>query len=136
MPLIKWDESFSVGNEEIDQQHLSWVNTINNLHEKLIHGSSSEMREIALISLKSMRDYTRTHFPLEEEYMKKIGYPDLQEHKQIHDKFYVEIMNYYNDIQEGKIKINTQIMSTLMGWLQDHILNEDKKYADFAARRQ
>ena len=136
MPLIKWDDSFSVDNEEIDRQHLKWVNTINDLHNILIHGSISEMHEIALTSLKSMRDYTRIHFPFEEEYMRKIGYPELQAHKQIHDKFYVKIMNYYNDIQEGKTVVNTEIMSTLMFWLQDHILTEDKKYAAFAAQQE
>jgi len=135
MPLIKWDDSFSVGNGEIDRQHLKWVNAINDLHNKLMHGSIQEMRKIALTSLESMRDYTRIHFPFEEEYMRQIGYPELQAHKQIHDKFYVKIMNYYHEIQEGKMVINTEIMSTLMLWLQDHILVEDKKYAEFAANK-
>ena len=102
----------------------------------MMHGSSSDMPEIALAALISMRKYTRTHFPYEEEYMQNIGYPDLPSHKEIHSKFYVRIMNYYNDLQEGKMVLNTEIMSTLMLWLQDHILTEDNKYANFSAMQK
>lgn len=32
-------------------------------------------------------DYTVSHFRTEEEMMKRTGYPDLENHKQIHQQF-------------------------------------------------
>ena len=136
MPLIQWDSSFSVGNQEIDRHHKKWVDAINSLHQTLMNGSSKELMEVTERVLKTIRDYTRNLFPYEEEYMQKISYPDLQAHKKIHNKFYVKILNYYNEFQEGRMVINTEIMSTLMLWLQDHILHEDKKYGEYAARQK
>lgn len=134
MPRIEWNSTFSMDNEGIDQQHKQWIETINNLHDTLIKPGNIEILRSALVALKSMRDYTRMHFFYEEKYLRNIRYPDLQAHKVMHDKFYVRIMNYYNDLQEGKMVLNTEVMSTLMRWLQDHILYEDKKYAQFEAQ--
>ena len=76
--------------------------------------------------------YVRFHFAQEEEYMQRINYPGLIEHKKIHAKFHVQILDYYNQAQEGKMVLYTEIIKTLRNWLEDHIMNEDNKYGDFA----
>ncbi len=136
MPLIEWSDSLSVGNDEIDTQHKKWIRMTNELHEALLNSAADKVREVALGSLKEMREYVRYHFDHEEEYMQRINYPDLAEHRKIHAVFYVRIIDYYNQVQEGKLVLNTQIMKTLRNWLEHHIMNEDKKYGDFAARRK
>ncbi len=36
MPKIVWDKSFSLNNEELDDQHKKWIKIINDLPEALM----------------------------------------------------------------------------------------------------
>ncbi|NOQ66809.1 MAG: hypothetical protein GQ556_06305 [Desulfobacterales bacterium] len=74
-----------------------------------------------------MWDYTRFHFETEEAYMKSINFPDILNHQAFHDKFSVEVMEIYNEIKEGKQVLSIVVMKVLINWLQEHILQEDKK---------
>ena len=78
-------------------------------------------------AVKAMWDYTRFHFETEEAYMKSINFPDILNHQAFHDKFSVEVMEIYNEIKEGKQVLSTVVMKVLINWLQEHILQEDKK---------
>jgi len=126
MPRIEWEGSFSVNNREIDDQHKKWIAIINELHDSMMKGDIS--LGMTLNTMKSMKEYVKYHFEYEEEYMRKINYPGMTEHIKIHARFYVLISQYYNDLQSGKMVLNSEIMSILMNWLKDHILNTDKKY--------
>ena len=65
MPKITWDESFSVNNEEIDNQHQKWIEIINELHDALIN--EKEFGNIIEESLEAMVKYAQFHFSFEEE---------------------------------------------------------------------
>jgi len=78
-----------------------------------------------------MYEYVLNHFSYEEEYMRKIKFPDIVRHRRIHKDFDNLIYSYNRDIREGKIVLNTAIIKLIKNWLVDHILNEDKKYAAF-----
>ena len=133
MPLIVWDETYSVNNPEIDDQHKTWIDITNELHDALLSASLEQLTETAERDLTEMRDYTRYHFTAEEEFMQRAEYPNFPVHKQIHDKFYIHIKEMCSDIEEGKLVLTTDIMKTLKNWLQNHILTEDKKFSDFHA---
>ena len=133
MSKISWNDSFSVKNDEIDAQHKRWIVMINDLHDVLLQDSFDNLQKITMQTLDAMNEYVRYHFSAEEKYMQKIGYPGLSSHKKIHEQFYLRIVTLHGDIQAGKLVLNTEIMKTLTAWLQEHILNEDMKYSQFAA---
>lgn len=131
MSRIDWEESYSVNNTEIDNQHKNWVAIYNDLHETLIRGDMQEISTTTASTLQKMLDYARYHFNFEEEYMQKINYPDLVSHRRIHKNFDTEIYNYYRAMLDGQLVLNTTIMKLIRNWLVDHILHEDKKYRLF-----
>nr|MBF0221067.1 hemerythrin family protein [Desulfobulbaceae bacterium] len=133
MPRIEWNKDYSVGFRDIDVQHQNWIDIHNDLHELLISGNSNDVRGATMSTLKAMRDYAVKHFSFEEEYMQTIGYPDKERHAQIHRAFEGMVENYVDDIKNGDVVLNTDIMKILRSWLVNHILNEDKKYGEFAA---
>ena len=134
MPLIEWDESFSVNNEEIDRQHQKWIAIMNDLDDSIMKNDNSENKYTTGDALEAMKEYVRDHFAYEEDYMQKINYPDFTRHRNIHTEFYVQIKNYHVDSKSGKVVLNTEIMKQLVNWLKHHILNEDKKYSTFTTR--
>jgi hemerythrin-like metal-binding protein len=131
MSLIDWEESYSVNNEEIDNQHKTWIAIYNELHETLISGDIMEIYSVTAATLQKMLDYARYHFNFEEEYMRKINYPDLVNHRRMHKNFDTEIYNYYRAMQDGQFVLTTAIIKLIRNWLVDHILHEDKKYRLF-----
>lgn len=127
MPQIIWDESFSVNNKEIDDQHKKWIDIFNNLQSNMVQGKAGQAD--GLKSLKAMEDYSRYHFSFEEEYMRKIDYPGVFDHHRLHSDFDDLIYTYYRKAIDGELVLNSEILSMLKGWILYHILEEDKKYA-------
>lgn len=135
MSKITWDETFSVHNAELDEQHRKWIAIINELHEVLAYGDLDKLQTISAQTLDAMMRYVRYHFSTEEDFMLAINYPEYAGHKKIHDKFYVHIKGLHSDVKEGIKVLNSEIMKTLTNWLQTHILEEDMKYRRFADSR-
>lgn len=129
MPIITWDESFSVNDIEIDNQHQKWIEIANELHDALMENKQSG--KITEKTLDAMVEYAQFHFSYEEDFMKKINYPDLIDHKYNHSDFMSKLKQYQYDHLIGKMVLNRTIMKELVNWLQDHILKGDKLYATF-----
>jgi hemerythrin len=132
MSRIEWDESFSVQNTEMDAQHKKWIEIYNRLHEILISGTTEEINTITAETLQAMQQYTHIHFKSEEEYMNRIQYPDLVQHRRIHKDFENQIYTYNREIAAGQIVLNSRIVKTLKNWLLTHIIDEDQKYRRFS----
>ncbi|MBU0673729.1 MAG: bacteriohemerythrin [Proteobacteria bacterium] len=130
---MEWTEDFSVQISEIDDQHRRWIEIMNEMHETLIKGDVQKVQNITEKILKDMQDYTRFHFTTEEDFLKKIGFPELAQHKKQHSKFYVQVHELLKDVQEEKMVLNTEIMKTMSSWFLNHILVEDMKYSRFVA---
>ncbi len=130
MPRITWDESFSVSNGEIDEQHKKWIGIINDLHDALISDVSIG-KDVTVQSLKAMDDYTRFHFTHEEAFLRSVNYPDIDAHIELHEAFLKMVQKYLSDIEQDRVVLNTEIMKVLQNWLQHHILKEDMKYAGY-----
>jgi hemerythrin len=130
MPKIIWDASFSINNVEIDNQHKKWIEIINELHDALME--NKVMGNLLKNPLDAMIEYGQFHFSSEEDYMKKIEYPDLTIHQHNHAVFMRKLKKYVYEKHTGKTVLNRTIMKELMNWLENHILKEDKLYALYA----
>ncbi|PLX50561.1 MAG: hypothetical protein C0613_03675 [Desulfobulbaceae bacterium] len=132
MARIEWDDSFSVGNSEIDDQHKRWIDLYNKMDEALTGGGVASIDSLAGEALAAMNDYAHNHFKFEEAYMAKLNYPKLVEHRRIHRDFEDMIYRYNREINDGQLFLNSSLIKIIRNWLLDHILHEDKKYSAFA----
>ena len=130
MSRIIWNDSFSVNNRCIDEQHKQWVVIINELHDALI-GSVNIGKDAVIDSLTAMDDYTRFHFAHEEEFMRRVNYPEYDAHVKIHESFLNTVSEYVDSIWNERLVLNTEMMGVLMNWLQQHILEEDMKFSSY-----
>jgi hemerythrin len=134
MPLIEWDESLSIGFDEIDDQHKRWIQIANKLHDVLCCGEQDELLRINDTSLAAMIEYARTHFASEEQFMEKINYPGLGAHRRVHAGMVERLRRIEDEVDNGLRPLNTQLMSLLKNWLKEHILKEDKRIGQYAAK--
>jgi len=77
--------------------------------------------------LNRLRDYTETHFSLEEVYMLELGYPEREAHVLAHDKFREEIDRLLEEGQEHDAAFMEIISVFLTEWLTRHVFGIDKK---------
>lgn len=128
MKFLQWNESLRVNVKEIDNQHANLINMANNLHESLKAGQGNNILKPLLTSLI---EYVKTHFATEEKCMKKYNYPGLEQHKQEHKTFVVEVMNFINKSKKGTPLLAREILIYLGGWYRKHIVENDKKVGKF-----
>lgn len=127
MPRIEWNESLSVGITSIDEQHKIWISLINELHDVLM-GYSDEETLTPETCLQAMLDYGNFHLTYEEQLLEKAGYPLLEQHCREHDRFRRQIENALLAEREGHRLLNSEVMSLLTSWLQEHIMGSDMLY--------
>jgi len=128
MALFNWDEKYSVGVRELDNQHKVLIDLLNELYDAMNTGKSSEI--LGKI-INKLVDYTRTHFSTEERYMSTHGYPDFASQQREHKMFTDKVITFKNDFDSGKVAMTVSITSFLKNWLVEHISGSDKKYAAF-----
>ena len=124
--MIKWDESYSTGQELIDLQHRQLFQFINQLNRAVI---SEDPLEQIQKHLEFLNYYVKSHFTYEESCMAQHHCPAAEKNKEAHDKF---ILFY----QEFEQKINNEgcrpahiaeLHCFIEDWIVRHIKGIDTK---------
>jgi len=125
MRTIKWSDDLSVGIEEIDEDHQKLVKYLNDLFAACSVGQGpAVLRE----TLCQVQRYTREHFAHEEDYMRKVGFVDLQSHRTLHAELISELDDLIDEFEHNADHdLSNKTMQFLEDWLLHHILIEDKK---------
>ena len=130
MPLIAWDQGFSVGVGSIDEQHKKLIGLLNDLHDAMRFGKG---RDVLGKVLAELIDYTAYHFRTEEGLFAKYGYPEHAAHEREHRDLTRQAMELKERFERGDTAITIDVMNFLKDWLNDHILGSDKRYGPFLA---
>lgn len=128
MALITWKEAYSVNITEIDDQHKKLVELVNNLHDAMIAGKAKEMMSSILSGLV---DYTLDHFATEEKYFDEYDYPESETHKKQHSDLVEQVAALQKKHETGEKVFTIDVMNFLRDWLQDHIVDSDKKFGPY-----
>jgi hemerythrin-like metal-binding protein len=126
MALIVWDDRLATGHAKIDEQHKSLVEIFNRLHGAMKQGRGKEEVEGILVILK---DYTVTHFAMEEDLMARHDYSGAAQHRKIHADLVHQVADLVARFQEGKSTLTLPVMNFLEDWLVTHIQGEDCRFA-------
>jgi len=130
--MMEWsDEVYSVGIPEIDEQHKMLFNLVNTIHAAIYEHKGTQA---CVGVLEELADYTRVHFALEEKLMQQGHFPGFEAHRVLHHNLVKEVIALLEEIHAGHAKISFQLLHFLRNWLKNHILGEDKKYAEFFAK--
>ncbi|MDP3359315.1 MAG: hemerythrin family protein [Lutibacter sp.] len=128
---IAWIDALSIGNKEIDYEHNKLLEIFNDLVELI--ENKKDRREFARI-LTKMTDYSLNHFKREEEYMRKMSYPFIGEHKNYHRDYIYKVAMYNVDLLSMTPPDPIDIIEFLEKWWTNHILNHDHKYEQYRSK--
>ena len=135
MTFATWQDKFSLGIKDIDNDHQSLFDFFDQLHEAYASGNGAGSMDPVF---EELFDYAKQHFQREEELMQSIGFPELPSHQARHAEFRERINDLYARFKKGEKKIGKtpiclEILGFLKNWLHFHILEEDmmiKKFID------
>jgi len=124
-----WNKTFAVGNDQIDAQHKELFSALSNL----IRACGSRDKKLFRNNIEFVGNYVSKHFADEEEIQRNVGYPEYQQHKQIHDE-YKDTMKRLSSqwLSMGPSeKTLTEIRANIGSWLINHIKVQDVKIGAF-----
>ena len=124
MQEIKWDESLSVGVDEIDEDHQRLVELFNLLNQAVAKEESSQYVDALFEELVS---FTESHFRHEERLMVRHEYDGLDDHKDEHLHLIDLIRDLQRRFHERKHQLSTDDLKYLKEWLTTHIVSQDMR---------
>lgn len=124
MGLFQWDDSYSVGYTEIDNQHKRWFQLAHELHSAVV---TSKGRGILGQTLANFVAYSKGHFATEERLMLTHGYSDYQGHKDQHESLARKVVQLQRDFEAGRATVTMELLRFLKIWLGHHISVADTR---------
>ena len=123
MDTLKWHDSYSVGDDHLDDQHRGWILLINRLDSGVSVPTA----------LDELQIYVDEHFREEERMLEAVDYPDLAAHKRQHAAFEEWLEASRQACRSGEVVglLRESISTYLKTWLVNHILVSDKAYSDY-----
>jgi hemerythrin len=128
LPLIEWNEAFSVGVQKIDDQHRKFLSITNQLFDSM---QGAQDREVVGSVLKELQQYVVYHFKTEESMMKMYNYPNMNEHKLEHEGAIQKVNKFVLDYERNLPSVDIELLKFLSDWIQNHILQVDRKYIPY-----
>lgn len=125
---MTWSTDFAVDIDEIDDQHKTLFELVDQLHHAIReHRGSAACLQV----LTELIEYTHVHFKLEESLMRMAGYPHLEQHKAQHADLIAEVTSLHERVAGGHAAVSFELLAFLRTWLIKHIKQSDTHYAAY-----
>ena len=125
MDYFVWKDSFNIGIEEIDRQHRTFLEYLNDCYVLVSGGRHADIDTAVFDRLKA---YAATHFRYEEDMMRLMEHPELEQQKLQHKYFESQIEELETALSAGNEMRPDSILVFLRDWFLTHILEQDKKF--------
>lgn len=124
----KFTKDYLTGIEAIDKEHAHLFELANKTYDLVQNQLITDKYDKIIHLLEELRDYTKTHFKHEEEYMEKMSYKHIWSERHQHLTFIKKLddidLAALDDSQQEHIE---EILDFLAKWLQGHIKGADRK---------
>lgn len=120
-----WTSDLNTGIAEIDIENRKIVDYINILTAAKAEGDRARLGEV----LELLLDYVCNHFIFEEHMMEQANYEHRIAHEKVHELFAKRLADFRGRFRAGETPFN-EVIEMLMHWVDDHIRNQDKMYAE------
>jgi hemerythrin-like metal-binding protein len=128
MTNLIWNDSYTVGVQEIDDQHKKLFSIINSRFDLMKNAENDEKLKAVL---KELSDYASYHFSTEEKYFQQFQYEKSQIHISQHDAYKDTMQTYSVKLNsENKLIVAYELMDFLVSWWINHVTGADQEYKE------
>ncbi len=125
---IQWSSLMSLNDPVVDHDHSVLLTLINQIS---LDANCHDQSAVEFV-VDELVGYTLSHFGREERLLERNGYPHLQAHKEVHRRMADEVIALRDKLRNNFTPaLGEEISHYLRNWLTNHILIEDKKFAQY-----
>ena len=132
MEHVVWDENFSVGVREFDEEHRRLLDLLFMLQDTIQGNKDKDSLQLVL---QGLIDYAVQHCTHEEHVLRAHGYPDLETHRAEHSHLLHMLSEFREDLREDDSNLAERVHEFLRRWLRSHVRNTDRRYKEFLNER-
>lgn len=129
--MYEMKDEYLTGVDQIDREHRVLFEIAEEVYQLCSNEFVPNKYEHIANLIHRLKEYALMHFMHEEEYMEGIDYQRIFTQKIQHDNFKRKMetidLEVIDDNQEQIIKDRLQLV---MGWLEEHILETDKRITE------
>ncbi len=132
--MIKWRNDYSCFDRTIDDQHLKIFEMINQMLAIVDLDDGFDHYDEILGLLEEVKNYTVYHFSHEEKLFEQEGYDSFSTklHVLEHKSFIKKVSEIaIDEIDEDQTMAVRKVLDFLCTWLEQHILDTDRKFGQF-----
>jgi hemerythrin-like metal-binding protein len=128
---IEWTADMETGISGIDSDHRVLLALVN----QIAHPDNQSDRTAVEFVLDELLGYAALHFAREESLLARVGYPDLDHHRQVHRALLSEVQGLQRRVIAAFTPgIGSELHRFLGRWLTSHIQGEDQIYVPYVPR--
>lgn len=126
--MVQWSDNLALNIDDIDQQHMKFLEIVNEL---LVAMRNKKSKEVQSEIIDQLISYAFYHFTKEERYLDESNYPEIKQHKLEHEKFVDKIIKFKKDYDDSKITLSIDMINFMNNWWVNHIKVSDRKYLPY-----
>lgn len=121
-----WKESYRLGVDSIDEQHIELFRMTNELMKEI---QSKADESVFADAIGFLKEYVVYHFAEEEAYQVSISYSGLVEHQKLHAAFTNTVLEFEKRLLASKYDMGVikEMAGMLSAWLIYHVADADQK---------
>ncbi|MFA6604207.1 MAG: bacteriohemerythrin [Patescibacteria group bacterium] len=125
--MLTWTPEMSIGIQEIDAQHQSFVATLNEMMALFESGNADAVAGPIIDGLCAYAEY---HFATEEKYFLMFDYELAAEHIIEHRRMAERLAQFRRAHFERGEHIIGELFVFAADWLTEHLMVQDRKYVE------
>lgn len=129
--ILTWDEEYQLGIPQFDEQHQRLVRLVSFIAMAVTQNGNGALVKALLLDLLS---YVDVHFADEEEFMRRLAFPEREPHMAEHEQFRRQLVKFLSE-SETDAKIGMRVLQFMQGWVKKHVLQCDRRFAEFHRER-
>ena len=129
--MTELSSDFIVECEKLDKDHKRLVEMVDEITTKLDNGVTENCKKM----VTDFINFTKAHFRREEKLLTKIGYPDVEKHRNHHnylDKKMGHILEFTDSVATNKLA-RESLRKELIFFIMDDVITTDLDFKEFIA---
>ena len=122
---VVWNKKCLSGNSFLDEQHMELVAIVNSLLQSIIAGMDGN--ELGC-QFSNMLRMVEKHFSDEEEILRARGYPEVDEHADLHERLLQKCSELLDKDASEPVSSVEMLQCIVHDLVLDHMVKEDDKY--------
>ena len=127
--MVELSENFTLECDELDKDHERLVEMVNEITAKLEEGITENCED----TVRAFINFTKGHFNREEQFLIKLGYPDVSKHRKHHHELYEKmdhIMEFARSASANELA-RKSLKKELVFFLMDDVITTDLNFKSF-----